>query len=111
MPALLPAIQPIPQPPPLTASADVVKKGGEIFTPHCASCHLNMPGSLAPDLRRMSPETHDAFKQIVLGGALRNAGMPPWDDVLTPEDADAIHAFLISISWDAYNKQQAAPKN
>jgi hypothetical protein len=23
----------------------------------------------------------------------------------------AIHAFLISLSWDAYNKQQAAPKN
>ena len=111
IPALLPPIQPIPQPPPLTASAETVKKGGEIFGAHCASCHLNVPGSLAPDLRRMSPETHDAFKQIVLGGALRNAGMPPWDDVLTPADADAIHAFLISIAWDGYNKQQAAPKN
>jgi hypothetical protein len=31
--------------------------------------------------------------------------------VLTPEDADAIHAFLISLAWDGYNKQQAAPKN
>jgi len=59
----------------------------------------------------MSPETHDAFKQIVLGGALINAGMPPWDDVLSPADADAIHAYLISIAWDAYNKQQSAPKN
>jgi quinohemoprotein ethanol dehydrogenase len=111
IPPMLPPIQPIPQPPPLTASADTVKKGGALFGAHCGSCHLNVPGSLAPDLRRMSPETHDAFKQIVLGGALRNAGMPPWDDVLTPEDADAIHAFLISISWDGYNKQQAAPKN
>ena len=59
----------------------------------------------------MSPETHDAFKQIVLNGVLSNAGMPPWDDVLSQDDADAIHAFLISISWDAYNKQQATPEN
>jgi quinohemoprotein ethanol dehydrogenase len=59
----------------------------------------------------MSPETHDAIRQVVLGGALRNAGMPPWDDVLTPEDAEAVHAFLIWLSWGAYNKQQAAAKN
>jgi len=111
MPPLLPPIQPIPQPPPLTASAETVKKGADLFQAHCSSCHLNQPGSLAPDLRRMSPETHAAFKQIVLGGALINAGMPPWDDVLSPEDADAIHAYLISIAWDAYNKQQATPKN
>jgi quinohemoprotein ethanol dehydrogenase len=111
MPAHLPPIPPIPQPPVLTASADTVKKGADLFGAHCSSCHLNQPGTGAPDLRRMSPETHDAFKQIVLGGALINAGMPPWDDVLSPEDADAIHAYLISISWDAYNKQQATPKH
>jgi hypothetical protein len=34
--------------------------------------------------------------------------MPPWDGVLTPEEGDAIHASLISISWDAYKAQQAA---
>jgi quinohemoprotein ethanol dehydrogenase len=111
IPALLPPIQPIPQPPPLNASAETIKKGADLFSAHCSSCHLNVPGSLAPDLRRMRPETHDAFKQIVLGGALINAGMPPWDDVLNPADADAIHAYLISIAWDAYNKQQATRKN
>ncbi|HXX19514.1 MAG TPA: PQQ-binding-like beta-propeller repeat protein [Candidatus Acidoferrum sp.] len=112
IPPLLPPIQPIPQPPALTASADVVKQGGAVFGAHCASCHVNQPGSLAPDLRRMSKETHDGFKQIVLGGVLGNAGMPPWDDVLSSEDADAIHAYLISISWDAYNKQQQeTPRN
>jgi len=111
IPPLLPPIQPIPQPPPFTASPEAVKKGADLFKAHCSSCHLNQPGSLAPDLRRMTPETQQAFRQIVLGGALINAGMPPWDDVLSPEDADAIHAFLISISWDAYNKQQATPKN
>ncbi len=111
IPPLLPPVQPIPQPPPLTASAAVVKQGGALFGAHCASCHVNQPGSLAPDLRRMTKETHDAFNQIVLRGVLQNAGMPPWDDVLSQADAGAIHEYLISISWDAYNKQQAAPNN
>ncbi len=110
-PGLLPPIQSIPQPPPLTASAETVKRGATLFAANCATCHANQPRTGAPDLRRMSTESHDAFKQIVLGGALENAGMPPWAGVLTAEDADAIHAFLISLSWDAYNTQQAAPKN
>jgi quinohemoprotein ethanol dehydrogenase len=110
-PDLLPPIQPIPQPPPLTASAETVKRGATLFAANCSTCHANQPRTGTPDLRRMSTESHDAFKQIVLGGALEKAGMPPWAGVLTPEDADAIHAFLISLAWDAYNKQQAAPKN
>ena len=43
----------------------------------------------------MQPGTHEAFRQIVLEGALLPAGMPRWDDVLSPADADAIHAWLI----------------
>jgi quinohemoprotein ethanol dehydrogenase len=108
IPALLPPIQPIPQPPPLTASAETVKEGQGLFAARCASCHANAPHTLTPDLRRMSPETHDAFQKIVLGGLLENAGMPPWNGVLSAADVDAIHAYLISISWDAYKKQQAA---
>jgi quinohemoprotein ethanol dehydrogenase len=111
IPPLLPAIQPIPQPPALTASAEVVKQGGQLFGARCATCHVNQPRSEAPDLRRMAKDTHDAFHQIVLQGVLQNAGMPPWDDVLSAADADAIHQYLISVAWDAYNKQQAAPKN
>ena len=111
IPPLLPPIPPIPQPPAQTASADAVKQGGALFGARCGACHVNAPGSLAPDLRRMAPETHAAFNQIVLGGLLKQAGMPPWEGVLTQADVDAIHAYLISISWDAYNKQQGAGKN
>ncbi|MGA9938063.1 MAG: PQQ-dependent dehydrogenase, methanol/ethanol family, partial [Candidatus Acidiferrales bacterium] len=93
IPPLIPPPGPIPQPPPLTASAETVKHGGELFGAHCTMCHINQPGGLAPDLKRMSPETHDAFNQIVLGGILKNAGMPPWNGVLSQADADAIHAY------------------
>jgi len=111
MPPRLPPVLPIPEPPPLTASAETIEKGGDLFKAHCSSCHLNLPGTLAPDLRRMSRETHEAFHQIVLDGALIHAGMPPWNDVLSVAEADQIHAYLISVSWEAYNKQQATPKN
>ena len=108
LPPLLPPPGPIPQPPPLTASAETVKHGGEVFSAHCTMCHIDQPGGLAPDLRRMSPATHAAFNQIVLGGIYKNAGMPPWNGVISQADADAIHAYLISISWDAYKAQEAA---
>lgn len=108
LPALIPPPGPIPQPPPLTRSADTVKEGGALFGAHCTMCHINQPGGLAPDLRRMSAATHTEFHQIVLGGIFRNAGMPPWNGVLSPEQVDAIHAYLISVSWDAYKAQEAA---
>lgn len=108
IPPLLPPIKPIPQPPAQTGSAETIQQGQKLFAAHCGSCHLNQPGSLAPDLRRMSPETHAAFKQIVLNGVLQNAGMPPWNDVLSPADADAIHDYLISISWQAYKAQESS---
>jgi len=108
IPPLVPPPGPIPQPPPLTASADTVKQGAALFGANCAGCHINQPGGLAPDLRRMSAATHTEFHQIVLGGIFKNAGMPPWNGVLTPAQVDAIHAYLISISWDAYKAQLAA---
>ena len=108
IPPLLPPPGPIPQPPPMTASADTVKDGAALFGANCAGCHINQPGGLAPDLRRMSAATHTEFHQIVLGGIFKNAGMPPWNGVLTPEQVDDIHAYLISISLDAYKAQEAA---
>ena len=88
-----------------------MKEGAALFGANCASCHINQPGGLAPDLRRMSAATHTEFHQIVLGGIFKNAGMPPWNGVLSAEQVDAIHAYLISISWDAYEVQQAAGTN
>ncbi len=111
IPPLLPPVGPIPEPPAQTGSAETIQHGAALFSAHCASCHLNQPGTLAPDLRRMSPETHAAFQQIVLGGIFVREGMPPWDDVLTPSDADAIHDYLISLSWKAYKEQQAASQH
>jgi quinohemoprotein ethanol dehydrogenase len=73
------------------------------FATGCALCHSNQHRSITPDLRRMSPETHKAFNDILLKGALVQNGMPRWDDRLKPADANAIHAWLI----DAQSKVRA----
>jgi quinohemoprotein ethanol dehydrogenase len=97
---------PIPPPPAPTGSPAEIARGAALYRETCAACHTNMDGSLAPDLRRMSPAAHAAFRRIVLDGALKDAGMPAWGDVLTPADAEAIHAWLISIARSSYAAQQ-----
>ena len=76
-------------------TAATLARGQALFFGNCVLCHSNQHRSITPDLRRMQPGTHEAFRQIVLEGALLPAGMPRWDDVLSPADADAIHAWLI----------------
>jgi DNA invertase Pin-like site-specific DNA recombinase len=39
--------------------------------------------------------THQLFYEIVLEGIYQGKGMGRWDDVLSAEDAQAIHAYLV----------------
>jgi quinohemoprotein ethanol dehydrogenase len=58
-------------------------------------CHSHQHRSITPDLHRMAPGAHAALGDIVLGGALLANGMRRCDDVLTADDAEAFHAYLI----------------
>ncbi|MNC92525.1 Quinohemoprotein alcohol dehydrogenase ADH-IIG precursor [compost metagenome] len=58
-------------------------------------CHSNQARAPLPDLRRMQPGTHEVFDRIVLEGLLVANGMPRWDDLLSPDQVKAMHAFLI----------------
>jgi len=49
-------------------------------------------------LGRMAPETHDIFKEIVVDGAYVGRGMPAFGDVLSTEDARAIHMYVVQQS-------------
>lgn len=96
-PDLLPPLEVAGPPPaqlPGTTPARIARGQGLFFT-NCAICHSNQPRSATPDLRRMDAGIHDMFQQIVLDGLLLPGGMPRWDDLLSPADADAIHAWLI----------------
>ena len=96
---------PIPEPPQQTASADTIAIGAQLFAQNCTTCHFNAPRGYPPDLHRLTRAKHALFNDIVLKGLLRPLGMPQWDDVLSQNDVDAIHAYIISIEWDAYNAE------
>ncbi len=97
---------PVPEPPKQTASAASIARGEIKFIEECSRCHVLGPSS-TPDLRRLNAGLHAAFKDIVLRGALAPAGMERFDDLLSEQDADDIHAYLIDQSWIAYQAQTA----
>ncbi|SFG44514.1 quinohemoprotein ethanol dehydrogenase [Novosphingobium sp. CF614] len=113
MPPELPPLEAAPEPPRQAPGVTpaLIAKGQGLFFGNCAICHANRHRSITPDLRRMQPGTHEAFRQIVLDGLLLPNGMPRWNDILSVEDADAIHAYLIDLQartrTDELAKQKA----
>jgi len=75
--------------------AALVARGAALYRANCGRCHgLVGERTPFPDLRRMRPETVDAFDDIVLGGAYKEAGMASFADVLDAKDTRAIRAYL-----------------
>jgi quinohemoprotein ethanol dehydrogenase len=97
--ARLPALkrESLPEPPPLKASADSIARGAALYASTCRLCHgaQAVSGGLTPDLRYMTRKTHAEFKNIVLHGSRAKDGMAPFADMLSEQDADDIHAYLI----------------
>jgi quinohemoprotein ethanol dehydrogenase len=112
IPPLLPPLDVAPEAPPQAAgvTAATIARGQGLFFNNCAICHANLHRSITPDLRRMQPGTHELFREIVLGGALVPGGMPRWDDILSPADADAIHAYLIDLQGKTHADEVAKHK-
>jgi quinohemoprotein ethanol dehydrogenase len=88
----------IPEPPPLTADAADLERGRILYGDICRTCHGREArgGAGIPDLRQMSPETHETFLAIVLGGAKQANGMASFADLLSVEDANRVHQYVIS---------------
>jgi quinohemoprotein ethanol dehydrogenase len=85
-------------PPPATASAEVVAKGAFTFGRFCGTCHGDgaIGGGVLPDLRR-SAALHSAetWSAIVHDGALKDRGMIAWGTQLSREDIEAVRAYVI----------------
>ena len=70
-----------------------IKQGAALFARHCATCHgtrMRNP-QWAIDLRTFPRDARNRFVDSVTNGK-RN--MPPWDDVLKPDDLDALWAYV-----------------
>jgi alcohol dehydrogenase (cytochrome c)/quinohemoprotein ethanol dehydrogenase len=92
------------------------EEGEKQYTAHCAGCHgNNAPGgrqvsSLFPDLRYAGALwSADAFKAIVIDGALQENGMVSFAKVITPQDAEAIRSYMVTVSNDAKNAPPPPP--
>jgi mono/diheme cytochrome c family protein len=70
-----------------------VKAGATLFARHCATCHgthMRNP-QWAIDLRQFPRDAHARFVDSVSNGK-RN--MPPWDDVLRPDEIEDLWAYV-----------------
>lgn len=120
MPPIEPYIPPVPRPPEQTGTASQIGMGAKVYNKFfCQKCHSpEADGSGAwalngevPDLRYMPRSVHQQFKDIVLGGTHREQGMPKFSvpigqpllkTIMTPEEAEALHAYIVDLEWRAY---------
>lgn len=85
-------------PPPREGTPAMISKGEVLYNRFCARCHAFGRG-LVPDLRRLPSAIHTIFYSVVLQGADSGNGMGRFDDVLTQQDAEALHAYLVDQAW------------
>jgi len=96
LPDFVPPVQAL-DPPPRVDDPEAIALGKQRFSDRCMVCHGDgaVGGGVVPDLRFMNAEKHQMWMGIVLGGLLRDKGMASFAEVLTPEEAQAIQAFVI----------------
>ena len=72
-----------------------IKNGAAIFAQNCSPCHgARMADPQAAfDLRKFPPDQKSRFVNSVTKG--KNA-MPPWGDLFTPEEIDALWAYVMA---------------
>jgi alcohol dehydrogenase (cytochrome c)/quinohemoprotein ethanol dehydrogenase len=115
--ATLPEAKPVPapvlNPPPAFGTRQVIAHGQRLYGRFCSTCHGQdgLSRGLFPDLRYAGAlSSADAFKAIVIDGALTANGMVSFKQALQqPDDAEAIRAYLVSRAIDAKNAPPAVP--
>ena len=72
-----------------------VTRGSQLYAKNCATCHgARMVGpEWAIDLKTFPKDERARFIDSVTHG---KGGMPPWGDVLKPEDIAALWAYVVS---------------
>jgi len=72
-----------------------IKQGAKLYAARCESCHgvRMVGGQWAIDLKAFPRDKPARFVDSVTYG-IKN--MPPWGDVLTPQDIQALWAYVIA---------------
>jgi mono/diheme cytochrome c family protein len=72
-----------------------IAAGAAIFSRNCSPCHgtrMKDPES-AFDLRKFPHDQHERFVSSVTNGKNQ---MPPWGDILEPQDIEALWAYVVA---------------
>jgi mono/diheme cytochrome c family protein len=80
-----------PEPPP---TPQEFTKGSELFGQICSHCHgpqMVNPGTFSFDLRKFPHDDRERFFYSVRNG---KKAMPPWKDVLHPDEIEAVWAYV-----------------
>ena len=98
--AALPPLEPrelVIKPPPEPADKASIAHGQALFGRYCGVCHGAdaVGGGVVPDLRASSFLGNDFWYEIVLNGALKDAGMVSFKSALNRDDATAIRNYVI----------------
>jgi quinohemoprotein ethanol dehydrogenase len=100
------------KPPPARFGDEATITQGKLFyVGFCATCHGDavVAAGVTPDLRwteaNQSPER---WKKIVLDGARTEQGMIGFAQVMTPEQAEAVRAYVVARANDSYKDAAAA---
>ena len=75
--------------------ADQMPSGKALYAQHCSHCHgfgMVNAGNVVPDLREFPTDNEQRFVDTVTHG--KNNRMPPWGDVLTSADIEALWAYV-----------------
>ncbi|MBK8197810.1 MAG: PQQ-dependent dehydrogenase, methanol/ethanol family [Acidobacteria bacterium] len=84
---------------PAFGSLTMISEGAVHYARNCAVCHgpLAVSSGVLPDLRWSAiTGNKDAFKGVVLDGNLAANGMVSFADYLTPDEAEAIRAYVLT---------------
>ena len=70
-----------------------VKRGAELYETHCITCHgpKMRGGEWAADLRVFPKDQRARFVDTVTHGKV---AMPPWGDVLKPEEIESLWLYV-----------------
>lgn len=82
----------------------MLQRGLVAYSRNCMVCHgpMAISSGVLPDLR-WSPISSDAeaWKDVVMDGSRASNGMVSFSKVLTPEDSEAIRAYVVAQAHDA----------
>jgi mono/diheme cytochrome c family protein len=77
------------------SEAEQVRNGKALYAQHCSHCHgfgMVNAGNVVPDLREFPPDNEQRFVDTVTHG--KNNRMPPWGDVLSSAEIEALWVYV-----------------